>query len=120
MKASRLSEYRVMWVFVFFDLPTYTSLERKAASGFRQSLLKDGFSMFQYSIYTRHCASAENAAVHVRRVKSMLPDEGEVVIMTITDKQFGMMEHFSSHCTTKPPEAPPSLDLFPDEDIFLL
>ena len=26
MKASRLSEYRVMWVFVFFDLPTYTSL----------------------------------------------------------------------------------------------
>ena len=120
MKASRLSEYRVMWVFVFFDLPTYTSLERKAASGFRQSLLKDGFSMFQYSIYTRHCASAENAAVHVRRVKSMLPDEGEVVIMTITDKQFGMMEHFSSRCTTKPPEAPPPLDLFPDEDIFLL
>jgi CRISPR-associated endoribonuclease cas2 len=120
MKASRLSEYRVMWVFVFFDLPTYTSLERKAASGFRQSLLKDGFSMFQYSIYTRHCASAENAAVHVRRVKSMLPDEGEVVIMTITDKQFGMMEHFSSHCTTKPAEAPPPLDLFPDEDIFLL
>jgi len=120
MKASRLSEYRVMWVFVFFDLPTYTSLERKAASGFRQSLLKDGFSMFQYSIYPRHCASAENAAVHVRRVKSMLPDEGEVVIMTITDKQFGMMEHFSSHCTTKPPESPPPLDLFPDEDIFLL
>ena len=120
MKASRLSEYRVMWVFVFFDLPTYTSLERKAASGFRQSLLKDGFSMFQYSIYTRHCASAENAAVHVRRVKSMLPDEGEVVIMTITDKQFGMMEHFSSHCTTKPPAVSPPLDLFPDGDIFLL
>ena len=112
MKASRLSEYRVMWVFVFFDLPTYTSLERNAASGFRQSLLKDGFSMFQYSIYTRHCASAENAAVHVRRVKNMLPEEGEVVIMTITDKQFVMMEHFSSHIPTKPPVAPPPLDLF--------
>ena len=112
MKASRLSEYRVMWVFVFFDLPTYTSLERKTASGFRQSLLKDGFSMFQYSIYTRHCASAENAAVHVRRVKNMLPEEGEVVIMTNTDKQFLMMEHFSSHIPTKPPVAPPPLDLF--------
>ena len=112
MKASRLSEYRVMWVFVFFDLPTYTALERKAASGFRQSLLKDGFSMFQYSIYMRQCASAENAAVHVRRVKNMLPEEGDVVIMTITDKQFGMMEHFSSHIPTKPPAAPPPLDLF--------
>lgn len=112
MKASRLSEYRVMWVFVFFDLPTYTSLERKAASGFRQSLLKDGFSMFQYSIYTRHCASAENAAVHVRRVKSMLPDEGEVVIMTITDKQFGMMEHFSSHSPKEGPDTPLLFEMF--------
>ena len=33
---------------------------------------------------------------HMRRVKAMLPDEGEVVIMTLTDKQFGMMAHFSS------------------------
>ena len=68
--------------------------------------------MFQYSIYMRHCASAENAAVHVRRVKNMLPEEGDIVIMTITDKQFGMMEHFSSHIPTKPPVAPPPLDLF--------
>ena len=111
MKASRLSEYRVMWVFVFFDLPTYTALERKAASGFRQSLLKDGFSMFQYSIYMRHCASAENAAVHVRRVKNMLPEEGDVVIMTITDKQFGMMEHFSSRKPTDAVQLPGLFDM---------
>ena len=55
--------------------------------------------MFQYSIYMRHCASMEQAQTHVRRVKAMLPDEGEVVIMTLTDKQFGMMQHFSS-CST--------------------
>lgn len=47
--------------------------------------------MFQYSIYMRHCASMEQAQTHVRRVKAMLPDEGEVVIMTLTDKHFGMM-----------------------------
>ena len=45
--------------------------------------------MFQYSIYMRHCASMEQAQTHVRRVKVMLPNEGEVVIMTLTDKQFG-------------------------------
>ena len=26
--------------------------------------------MFQFSIYVRHCASSENAAVHIKRVKS--------------------------------------------------
>lgn len=112
MLAHRLSEYRVMWVLVFFDLPTYTSQERKAASGFRQGLIQDGFTMLQYSIYIRHCPSMEHAETHVRRVKEILPDEGEVIIMTITDKQFGMMEHFSSHIPTKPPAAPPPLDLF--------
>lgn len=105
MKTTRLSEYRIMWIFVLFDLPTYTATERKAAAGFRKELLKDGFTMFQYSVYIRHCPSAENAAVHIRRVKDMLPEEGEVVIMQITDKQFGMIEHFTSH---HPKEAPPT------------
>jgi len=97
MRAKRLSEYRIMWVFVFFDLPTSTPKERKVATSFRQELLKDGFTMFQYSIYMRHCASMEQAQTHVRRVKAMLPDEGEVVIMTLTDKQFGMMTTAFGH-----------------------
>ena len=108
MRCKRLSEYRIMWIFVFFDLPTYTAPERKVAAGFRQGLLKDGFTMFQYSIYIRHCASMEQAQTHTRHVKQMLPEEGEVVIMTITDKQFGMMEHFSSHLpATLPPSSAP-------------
>ena len=48
---TRLSEYRIMWVLVFFDLPTGTKKERKAYSDFRDALVKDGFTMFQYSIY---------------------------------------------------------------------
>ncbi len=50
--------------------------------------------MFQFSIYLRHCASRENADVHIKRVKKILPEQGHVGIMTITDKQFGMMEIF--------------------------
>ena len=69
----RISEYRIMWILVFFDLPTETKKERKAASDFRNKLQKDGFTMFQFSIYIRHCASAENAEVHVKRIKSF-PD----------------------------------------------
>lgn len=61
----RFSEYRVMWVLVFFDLPTDTKKERKASADFRKKLLSDGFVMFQFSIYMRHCASAELSLIHI-------------------------------------------------------
>lgn len=85
-----------MWLLVFFDLPTETRKERKAAAKFRKELLLDGFSMFQFSIYTRFCTSSENAQVHHKRVKSILPKDGHVGILQITDKQFGRMDLFIS------------------------
>lgn len=108
----RFSEYRIMWVLVFFDLPTDTKKERKAAADFRKNLIADGFVMFQFSIYMRHCPSAENAAVHVKRVKSILPPLGQVGILTITDKQFGTMELFTEKKVRKPPLEYVQLELF--------
>jgi CRISPR-associated protein Cas2 len=90
----RLSEYRIMWVLVLFDLPTETKKERKVYSKFRKDLIQDGFTMFQFSIYLRHCPSRENAEVHIKRVKNMLPEKGQIGILSITDKQFGSMELF--------------------------
>jgi CRISPR-associated protein Cas2 len=81
-----------MWVLVLFDLPTETAKERKTANDFRKNIMKDGFTMFQFSIYLRHCASRENAEVHILRVKKILPEKGHIGIMSVTDKQFGMME----------------------------
>jgi CRISPR-associated protein Cas2 len=94
MNINSLNAYNIMWVLVLFDLPTETKKERKAASQFRKDMLKDGFSMFQFSIYLRHCPSRENAEVHIRRVKLSLPEKGHVGILSITDKQFGNMEMF--------------------------
>ena len=91
---SRFSEYRIMWVLVLFDLPTDTRKARKQYALFRKQLLQDGFTMFQFSIYLRHCPSAENADVHIQRVKRMLPPEGKIGIIRITDKQFGDREIF--------------------------
>jgi CRISPR-associated protein Cas2 len=91
----RFSEYRIMWILVFFDLPTKTKRDRKRYTNFRDKLIKDGFTMFQFSIYLRHCASMENANVHIKRVKNYLPPAGDVGILCITDKQFGNMELFS-------------------------
>ena len=81
-----------MWILVFFDLPTETKKDKKAYADFRKNLQRDGFTMFQFSIYVRHCASKENAAVHIKRVKSFLPEYGKVGIMCITDIQFANIE----------------------------
>lgn len=94
MQQDRLNQYRVMWVLVLFDLPTETKKDRKVYADFRKNLQKDGFTMFQFSIYLRHCMSMENANVHIKRVKKFLPEKGYVGIICITDKQFGMMELF--------------------------
>ncbi len=102
---NRLNAYRIMWVLVFYDLPTETARERKVAAMFRKNILKNGFQMFQFSIYLRHCASRENADVHIKRAKALLPEHGHVGIMCITDKQFGMMEifHGKKPISTAPP-----------------
>ncbi|MGP1524263.1 CRISPR-associated endonuclease Cas2 [Prevotella multiformis] len=112
MRLDRFSEYRIMWILVFFDLPTETKKEKKAYADFRKSLMKDGFTMFQFSIYVRHCASMENAEVHMRRVRAMLPKIGKVGILCITDKQFANIQLFYGE-KPKPPNAPgQQLELF--------
>ena len=108
----RFSEYRIMWVLVLFDLPTETKKEKKAYSDFRKNLQRDGFTMFQFSIYVRHCASQENAEGHIKRVKSFLPEHGQIGIMCITDKQFGNIELFYGK-KVQPPNTPgQQLELF--------
>ena len=97
---------------VFFDLPTDTKKERKASADFRKKLLSDGFVMFQFSIYMRHCVSSESAKVHVKRVKTILPPLGQVGILTITDKQFGSMELAAQRKQANPPVEFVQLELF--------
>jgi len=101
-----------MWVFVYFDLPTETKKDRKAYATFRKTLLQNGFSMIQYSIYSRHCSSRENAEVHKKRVKSILPERGEVIIFEITDAQFGRMQFFRGPEVRERPDTPQQLELF--------
>lgn len=101
-----------MWVLVHFDLPTDTKKDRKNYALFRKKIMADGFSMFQFSMYIRHCSSKENAEVHKKRVKNILPPKGHVGVMCITDKQFGMMEIFRGKELVDAPETIQQLELF--------
>ena len=101
-----------MWIIVMFDLPTDTKEVRKAYHEFREVLLNDGFAMLQFSVYARHTPSEENAVVHENRVKTFLPDDGEVRLLKITDKQFERMKVFHGKMRKATEKAPEQLSFF--------
>lgn len=77
-----------MWLFVFFDLPVQTAPERRAATRFRNFLLKDGYMMIQFSVYARVCNGQDRVDKHMRRLQASIPEKGSVRAMQITDKQY--------------------------------
>ena len=85
------SKYRMAWVLVFFDLPVGTPEERRDATNFRKDLIKDGYFMVQFSVYARPCGTADRVETQVRRLKSKIPDKGEVRGLMISDAQWGRM-----------------------------
>ena len=102
-----LSGYRGMWLFTMFDLPVTTKKARKRYTEFRKALIKEGFSMMQYSVYARYCPSEEMADAYKRRIHTHLPPEGYVRLLMVTDRQFGKMESFIGEkdaSVEKPPE----------------
>lgn len=84
-----------MRLMVFFDLPVTTLEQRKQATKFRNYLIKDGYYMLQFSVYSRICNTIESAKLHEERLKLNLPPNGSVRSMIITEKQYASMNILS-------------------------
>lgn len=110
--SERISEYESMWLLVFFDMPTETKEQRRAYTDFRKRIINDGFTMFQFSIYVRHCQTRDSADVHRQRVRNLIPQWGEIGILMITDKQFGQIELFRGVKRDPPRPTAIQLELF--------
>ena len=95
-----------------FDLPTDTKAAVKRYTKFRKSLLEDGFTMMQYSVYYRHCASRENLTVHAKRISTVIPQDGEVRIMEMTDKQFESMTVYYGKKRSQAEKPPAQMEFF--------
>lgn len=112
MNFDRINAYRIMWLFVFFDLPVTTKKLRKEATKFRKSLEKDGFTMIQLSVYTRFCASKESMEAHIKRIKYYIPEFGKISILKVTDKQYGEIINYWGKEKKNMPKIPMQLELF--------
>ncbi len=112
MSFNRLNAYHIMWLFVMFDLPTQTKKEKHHSALFRKNLEKDGFVMYQFSVYARFCGSLESAKVHVKRVKALVPEKGLVSILQITDKQYSNIINIWGKIEEKQRQSPIQLEFF--------
>lgn len=112
MSATQLSGYRLMWIFVMFDLPVTTKAQAHAATRFRTFLLDEGFEKSQFSVYARFCNGKEQFETYMRRIEQSLPDRGDVHILTFTDKQYENIVRFSGQRRRRARKNPDQMVLF--------
>jgi CRISPR-associated protein Cas2 len=81
-----------MRLLLFFDLPMTTKKERRVYAAFRKYLISKGYIMLQFSVYVRIFANREAVSNHISIIKKNVPKEGQIRIMTVTEKQYSKME----------------------------
>ena len=112
MSYERIIAYKIMWLFVMFDLPVKLKKDQKSAALFRKNLEKDGFIMYPYSVYIRYCGSFESCEAHIKRVKAFVPDNGKVSILSVTDKQYSNIVNIWGKIEKNISHNPMQLELF--------
>ena len=95
-----------------FDLPVVEKDERKAATAFRNTLLDLGFEMAQYSVYMRFCISQSQIDTLCKQIETVLPDGGQVNILTFTDRQYEKIVSFHGKARQPQKKSPDQFDLF--------
>jgi CRISPR-associated protein Cas2 len=112
MTATQLSGFRLMWIFVMFDLPVETREQSRAATKFREFLLDEGFEKSQFSVYARFCNGKEKFEAYMRRIEANLPSRGDVHVLTFTDRQYENIVRFSGQRRRRHRKNPDQLALF--------
>lgn len=84
--------FRIMRLFVFFDLPVETSTDRKNYRKFRKFLIENGYAMVQYSVYAKIILNHSALNYQKKKVMEFIPKKGIVDLLVITEKQYANME----------------------------
>lgn len=84
--------YKFMRMILFFDLPMKTKQEIKTYAKFRKFLIKNGFNMLQFSVYSKIFNNVDSANKYMKVLKKNIPTQGQIRIMIITEKQYADIE----------------------------
>lgn len=74
-----------------FDLPVVEDYEKKEYTTFRKQLLKNGYIMMQFSIYTKPTNIQVRVDQELKKISKYLPSSGNIRLLAITEKQYSNM-----------------------------
>ena len=94
-----MSDYRVMGILLFFDLPMDDTVAVKRYTRFRKVLIKSGYQMLQYSVYCKICPNRDTVRWHMDYLNKHLPSDGSVMVLMITEKQYQSIQYLVGNKT---------------------
>jgi CRISPR-associated protein Cas2 len=89
-----LTGWSMMWIVCMFDIPVGTKIEQRKATRFRNTLLNNGFTMKQFSVYIKPCRDLSVAKNRAKSLKWAIPENSSVSFLYITDKQYVTSDTF--------------------------
>jgi len=84
--------FRIMRLIVMFDLPTETSADRRNYRKFRKFLIQNGYSMMQYSIYSKIILNRSVLDFQRVKLKQNAPKKGYIETLIVTENQYVNIE----------------------------
>lgn len=81
-----------MRTMLFFDLPTVTSKNKRDYRHFVKKIINLGFYRIQESVFVKMSIDNSAAENSINNVKSIVPSDGNIFCITITEKQFAEMK----------------------------
>lgn len=87
--------FRIMRLIVMFDLPMDSSADKRNYRKFRKFLITNGYSMMQYSVYSKIILNHSVLQFQKVKLRQHAPSNGFIDTLVITEKQYASMESLS-------------------------
>lgn len=87
----KISDYRKMRAIILFDLPSVEKQDMANNQKFIKKLKKIGFYMLQFSVYTKVLINQSEYDRIIKKVKQIILNKGNIIILKLTDKQYNDM-----------------------------
>jgi len=81
-----------MRMIIMFDLPMETSADKRNYRRFRKFLLENGYSMMQYSIYSKIILNRSVLNYQRLKLRENAPSKGHIDTLIVTENQYVNIE----------------------------
>lgn len=90
-----INYYRQMRLILIYDLPNVEEEEKRIAQRFHRDIKKLGFSMLQFSVYSKVLQNDTNYKQNLIKLNKIIPKYGSVIIFKVTEKQYQDMQYLT-------------------------